>query len=98
MSDRTGCGDFVAGFFVGAALGSMAALLLAPRSGGELRRGLTEGGEKLRATTNRTVSELKGSGQDAREAYERAREALTEAVEGLKEATKAVTGSRKRTG
>jgi gas vesicle protein len=76
-------------------MGSMAAILLAPRPGRELRRGFAEGGEKLRETTTRTVSELKGSSHDAREAFERAREALTEAVEGLKEATRAMTGKRR---
>lgn len=91
MIDRTGCSNFMAGFFVGAAMGSMAALLLAPRSGRELRRGFTEGGEKLRETTTRTVSELKGSSHDAREAFERAREALAAAVDGLREATKVFT-------
>lgn len=93
MIERSGGSNFLAGFFVGAAIGSMAALLLAPRSGPELRRGFSEGGEKLRETTTRTVSELKGSGRDTREAFERAREALIEAAEGLKEATKAITGA-----
>lgn len=92
MSDRTGS-NFLAGFFIGAAMGSMAAILLAPKSGPELRRGFTEGGERLRETTARTASELRASREDAREAFERARDALTEAVEGLKEATKAITGS-----
>ena len=91
MIDRTGCSEFLAGFFVGAAMGSMAALLLAPKSGPELRRGLTAGGEKLRDTTSRTVSELRGSSHDAREAFERAREALVDAAEGLKQATRAIT-------
>ena len=92
MTERTGCSNFFAGFFIGAAMGSMAAILLASRSGAELRRGFTEGREKLRETASHTVSELRGSGEDAREAFERAREALAEAVEGLKQATKAITG------
>lgn len=92
MGERTNGSNFLVGFFVGAALGSMATLLLTPRSGPELRRGFTEGRDKLRETTSRTVSELKGSSHDAREAFERAREALVEAVEGLKEATRTLTG------
>ena len=88
-------GRDVTGFFVGGVFGAMAGILLAPKSGDELRRGFAEGGEKLRETTSHTVSELRGSSDDAREAYDRAREALSEAVEGLKEATKVMTG-RKR--
>lgn len=94
MNDRTHCGNFVTGFFVGAALGSLAAILLAPTSGRELRRGFTEGGEKIRETTSHTVAELKASTRDAREAFDRAREALTEAAESLKQATRTMTGKK----
>jgi gas vesicle protein len=41
-------GNFLAGFLVGAALGAIAALLLAPKSGKELREALAEEGKKLR--------------------------------------------------
>jgi gas vesicle protein len=46
-SDSNG-GNFLAGFLVGAALGAIAALLLAPKSGKELREALAEEGKKLR--------------------------------------------------
>jgi gas vesicle protein len=41
-------GNFLAGFLVGATLGAIAALLLAPKSGRELRESLTEEGKKLK--------------------------------------------------
>ena len=48
MASDNGGGNFLAGFLVGAALGAIAALLLAPKSGRELRESLTEEGKKLR--------------------------------------------------
>jgi gas vesicle protein len=48
MASDDGGGNFLAGFLVGATLGAMAALLLAPKSGRELRESLTEEGKKLK--------------------------------------------------
>lgn len=87
MTSR-GCVDFVVGFFLGGTVGAMAALLLAPQSGAELRSEFVEGGRKIRKTTTRTAEELKGSGQDAREAFERAREALIEAAREIRETSR----------
>ena len=49
MMDSNGGYGFVSGLFIGATLGAMAALLLAPKSGREVRADLYAGGERLRA-------------------------------------------------
>lgn len=59
------------GLFVGAALGGMAALLLAPASGKKLRRDIAREGRKLAHRVAETVDEVRDKGT---EAYERARE------------------------
>jgi len=48
MASDNGGGNFLAGFLVGATIGAIAALLLAPKSGRELRESLTEEGKKLK--------------------------------------------------
>jgi gas vesicle protein len=72
----------------------MGALLLAPKSGAELRGEFVESGRKIRETTTRTAGELKGSGQEAREAFERAREALLQAAREIKETSAALVRSK----
>ena len=48
MASDNGGANFLVGFFVGAAMGVMGALLLAPKSGRELRDELVDEGRKLR--------------------------------------------------
>jgi gas vesicle protein len=48
MASDNGGANFLAGFLVGATLGAIAGLLLAPKSGKELRESLVEEGKKLR--------------------------------------------------
>jgi gas vesicle protein len=48
MASDNGGSNFLAGFLVGATLGAIAGLLLAPKSGKELRESLVEEGKKLR--------------------------------------------------
>jgi len=91
---RGGCVDFVVGFFLGGTLGAMAAILMAPKSGAELRGELTESGRKIRESTAKAATELRGSKQDAREAFERAREALLEAAREIKETSGALVKAR----
>ena len=76
-SDNDG-GNFLAGFLVGATIGAIAALLLAPKSGRELREALTEEGRKLR---DRAVDE-------GRRYVEKAEmpEAVRKAAKSVKEA------------
>lgn len=78
MASDNGGGNFLAGFLVGATLGAIAALLLAPKSGRELRESLTEEGRKLR---DRAVDE-------GRRFVEKAEmpEAVRKAAKSVKEA------------
>lgn len=48
MANENGGGSFLTGLIVGAAVGAIAALLLAPKSGKELRESLAEEGRKLK--------------------------------------------------
>jgi gas vesicle protein len=99
MSDGDGGYNFLAGFFVGAALGAMAALLLTPKTGKEMRETLAEESKRFKSRTEGAVSDLRSRGEEAygraREAVtegtERARDALTETREGVKKAAKAIT-------
>jgi gas vesicle protein len=101
MSDGNGGYNFLAGFFVGAALGAMAALLLTPKTGKEMRETLAEESKRLKSRTEGAVSDLRARGEEAygkaREAVtegtERAREAVTETTEGVKKAARAITKS-----
>jgi len=87
MSDSNGYG-FVAGFFLGSALGAALALLIAPKSGIELRENLAEEGKKPRETTSRNVSELR---EKSEELYGKARETIQDTAEGVKEAARTIT-------
>jgi gas vesicle protein len=87
MSNSNGYG-FVAGFFLGSALGAAVALLIAPKSGVELRENLAEEGKRLRETTSGNVSELREKGQ---ELYGKARETIVETAEGVKKAAHTIT-------
>jgi gas vesicle protein len=87
MSSSDGYG-FVAGFFLGSALGAAVALLIAPKSGVQLRQDLAEEGKKLRDTTSGNVSELREKSQ---ELYGKARETVVETAEGVKKAAHTIT-------
>jgi gas vesicle protein len=78
MASDNGGGNFLAGFLVGATIGAIAALLLAPKSGRELRESLTEEGKKLK---DRAVDE-------GRRFVEKAEmpEAVRKAAKSVKEA------------
>lgn len=101
MSDGNGGYNFLAGFFVGAALGAMAALIFTPKSGKEMRETLTEEGKRLRDRTEGAVAGLRERGEQyiekARETVAdgtgRAREAYSETSEGVKKAARAITKS-----
>jgi gas vesicle protein len=101
VSDGNGGYNFLAGFFVGAALGAMAALLLTPKTGKEMRETLAEESKKLKSRTEGAVSDIRTRGEEAydkaREAVsegtERAREAISETREGVKKAAQAIKKS-----
>ncbi len=78
-SDNEG-GNFVAGFLLGAAVGAIAALLLAPKSGRELRESLAEEGKKLKdraVDEGRRFVEKADVQESVRKAAKGVREALT---------------------
>jgi gas vesicle protein len=90
MSSSNGGYSFVAGFFLGSALGAAVALLIAPKSGRELRESFAEEGKKLKQTTSRNVSELR---EKSGELYGKAREAIHETAGGVKKAARTITQS-----
>lgn len=96
-NDNSGA-NFLVGFFVGAAMGVMGALLLAPKSGRELREELADEGRKLRdravdesrrvrERTEEVASEIRHRGEAA---YQKGREGLSETKESAKKAAKGV--------
>jgi gas vesicle protein len=98
MANGNGGSNFLVGFFMGAAMGAMAALLLAPKSGRELRESLidegtklrgraSEEGRKLRERAEEKVAEVRGRGE---EAYARGREGLAETAGAAKKTAQSV--------
>ena len=98
MASDNGGANFLVGFFVGAAMGVMGALLLAPKSGRELRGELADEGRRLRdraldearavkERTEEVASELKNRGEAA---YQKGREGLNETTGAAKKAAKGV--------
>jgi gas vesicle protein len=80
MEDN-GSHGFVSGLFLGATLGAMAALLLAPKSGREVRANLYAGGERLKERAYVSAIDLIGRGEAA---IENAKEAARETADGVK--------------
>jgi gas vesicle protein len=80
MESNEGYG-FVSGLFIGATLGAMAALLLAPKSGREVRAELYAGGERLRSRASTKASELVGRGEAV---IETAKDAARETADNVK--------------
>jgi len=80
MENNGGYG-FMSGLFLGATLGAMAALLLAPKSGREVRADLYAGGERLKERASVKANDLIGRGEAA---IEKAREAARETADGVK--------------
>ena len=98
MATDNGGANFLGGFFVGAAMGVMGALLLAPKSGRELRGELADEGRRIRdraldearAAKERTegvATDLRSKGEAA---YQKGREGLSETTGAAKKAAKGV--------
>lgn len=87
MASENGGANFLVGFFVGAALGAMGALLLAPKSGRELRETLADESKKLRGRAEGAFSDMRERGS---EVFEKTREGLSETAETAKKAAKGV--------
>jgi len=98
MANDNNGANFLVGFFVGAAMGVMGALLLAPKSGRELRDELVDEGRKLRDRAmdeGRRVRERSGEvAGDLRErgeaAYEKGREGLNETTDAARKTVQGV--------
>jgi gas vesicle protein len=80
MDNSSGYG-FVSGLFLGATLGAMATLLLAPKSGREVRADLYSGGARLKQRASSKANDLIGKGQAA---VGTAREAARDTAEGVR--------------
>lgn len=85
-------GSSVGPFLLGAAVGAVAGLLFAPRSGEETRREIEEGADRIRQDAERKLSDLR---QEVEQAYDRVRE---EMEEGLATARSEVEGRRRQAG
>lgn len=59
----------LAGFLAGAAVGTIATLLLAPRSGADTRRRILDGAERSRDTLERMASAAREGASAARSAF-----------------------------
>lgn len=96
-SDNNGA-NFLVGFFVGTAIGAMAALLLAPKSGKELRETLVGEGKRLRERAaeegRRFVERSEEVLSDVRErgeaAYQKGREGIQETADSAKKTARGV--------
>jgi gas vesicle protein len=88
-------GNFLGGFVLGAMLGGMTALLLAPRAGSETRRILRDSVDTLPDTAEDTLDNLQ---VQADRLVKQTRYSLDEAVERFQEALDAarVAAARKR--
>jgi gas vesicle protein len=83
MSSGNGGMRFLAGFFVGATLGSAVAVLLAPKTGRELRESLNDEAKRARERASGAASEIRTRGEKA---AAKTRQTLSDTVERLKEA------------
>ena len=80
MSERGGGGEFFAGFLIGAIVGGVAALLLAPQSGEETRQRLEESGIELKERGRIALEEQKAK---LEQAIEEGKEAAAKKREDL---------------
>jgi gas vesicle protein len=98
MASDNGGSNFLAGFFVGAALGVMGALLLTPKSGKEMRETLADEGRKLRERaadeswrirdrSETVVEDILDRGEAA---YQKTREGVSETTETARKSTRGV--------
>jgi gas vesicle protein len=96
-SDNSGA-NFLVGFFVGAAMGAMAALLLAPKSGKELRGSLADEGRKLRDRASEEGRRFRDRSEEVlgdvrtrgEAAYQKTREGIQDTTDTAKKAAKSV--------
>ena len=78
-------GSGLAGFVLGAAVGAVTALLLAPKSGRETQADLREGARRLREGAEERYGDLRGS---VERGYDRARGEIEDRVETVRESVR----------
>ncbi|MDH7602369.1 MAG: YtxH domain-containing protein [Armatimonadota bacterium] len=90
QEDRGVFGHFMAGLGVGALIGAIAALLLAPKSGEETREDIARAAEELKKKANKVVEELSESAEElakkSKELLETTKIKVQSAIEAGKEA------------
>jgi gas vesicle protein len=88
--DRGVFGNFLAGLGLGALIGAIAALLLAPKSGEETREDIAKAAEDLKKKANKVVEELTESAEElakkSKELLETTKVKVQSAIEAGKEA------------
>jgi gas vesicle protein len=94
MSNENGGYGFVAGFFLGAALGAVTALLFAPMTGRELQDSIAEERRKLREKTDRAIADLRERGEQV---LDRTRKAASQTAEGVSRARDTMKGGGSET-
>jgi gas vesicle protein len=87
MSNCNGAKNFTFGFFAGAALGAIGALMMAPMSGRRLRRELSLDAHKFSNRVSETAEELKDKGSDV---YGSTAEVVSDAARGLSRAAQSL--------
>ena len=98
MASDNGGANFLVGFFVGAAMGVMGALLLTPKSGKEMRETLADEGRKLRERAvdesrrvrDRSESVIEDIRDRGEAAYQKTREGVSETTETARKAARGV--------
>lgn len=90
MSNEGGGANFLVGLLVGAAMGAMGALLLAPKARKEIEDTLSEEGRKLREKAEGKLAEIREVSEDL---VGKSREAYSETAQGVKKAARSFTKS-----
>lgn len=86
MSERSGGGEFIAGFLVGALVGAAAAMLFAPQSGEETRVVIRDKGIELKDRAEELSEEARRRAEEVQgQAKTRAQELSTQAKGKAKE-------------
>lgn len=80
MTDERACWNFTFGFFAGAAVGAVGALLMAPMAGSRLRKELAQKGQRLSKRVSESAEEIREKGV---EVYGSAAEVVSDAARTL---------------
>jgi gas vesicle protein len=82
-------GKFLAGFVVGGAIGAIAGILLAPKSGEETRREICDTSKDLLRRADETVKEIKEKAEDVMSDMQKKGDEIKEKLQNLLEKQKA---------